>query len=104
MTTFDERELAFEKKFAHDAEMIFRAEVLRDKLVGLWAAELLGKTGAAADAYAATVVAADLEQPGSDDVVAKLAADLVGKASPDQIRAKLGEMLPQAKAQILARG
>jgi hypothetical protein len=104
MTTFDDREMAFENKFAHDAEMIFRAEVLRDKLVGLWAAGLLGKTGAAAEDYAVSVVAADLEQPGSDDVVAKLAADLAGKATPEQIRAKLGEMLPQAQAQLLAKG
>ena len=104
MTTFDKRETAFEAKFAKDAEMIFRAEVLRDKLVGLWAAGLLGKTGAAADEYAVTVIAADLEQPGSEDVVAKLVADLAGKASPEQIRAKLGEMLPQAQAQLLAKG
>lgn len=100
MTTFDDRENAFEAKFAHDAEMVFKAEVRRDKLVGLWAAGLLGKSGDAAEAYASEVVAADLEQPGSDDVVAKLAADLSGKASEAEIRAKLAEMLPQAKAQL----
>jgi hypothetical protein len=103
MTTFDERESAFEAKFAHDTDMIFKAEVLRDKLVGLWAAGLLGKTGAAADDYAASVVAADLEKPGSDDVIAKLVADLAGKATPAEIRAKLGAMLPQAKAQLVSQ-
>ncbi len=100
MTTFDDRENAFEAKFAHDAEMVFKAEMRRNKLVGLWAAGLLGKTGAAADAYAAEIVAADMEKPGSEDVVARLAADLAGKASADEIRAKLAEMLPVAKAQI----
>lgn len=100
MTTFDDRENAFEAKFAHDAAMIFRAEVRRDKLVGLWAAELLGKTGAAADAYAVEVVAADMEKPGSEDVVAKLSADLGDRVSAEVIRAKLAEMLPVAKAQI----
>ncbi len=100
MTTFDDRENAFEAKFAHDAEMVFKAEMRRNKLVGLWAAGLLGKTGAAADAYAAEIVASDMEKPGSEDVVARLAADLAGKASADEIRAKLAEMLPVAKAQI----
>ena len=98
MTTFDERDMAFENKFAHDAGMAFKAEMLRNKLIGLWAAGLLGKTGAAADEYAAAVAIADLEKPGSEDVVAKLVADLGSKASVDEIRAKLGEMLPQAKA------
>ena len=103
MTTFDERESAFEAKFAHDADMIFKAEVLRDKLVGLWAAGLLGKTGPAAEDYAASVVAADLEKPGSEDVVGKLAADLAGKAEPAEIRAKLGEKLAEAKAQLISQ-
>jgi hypothetical protein len=100
MTTFDDRENAFEAKFAHDAEMVFKAEVRRDKLAGLWAAGLLGKSGDAADAYAREVVAADMEQPGSEDVVRKLAADLTGKATADEIRAKLTELLPVAKAQL----
>lgn len=102
MTTFDDRENAFEAKYAHDAEMQFRAEARRNKLVGLWAAGLLGKSDEAALAYAAEVVSADLKEAGSEDVVAKLAADLAGKASADEIRAKLVEFLPVAKAELMA--
>ena len=69
MTTFDDRENAFESKFAHDAEMQFRAEARRNKLVGLWAAELLGKSGDDAAAYAVEVVSADFEEAGIEDVV-----------------------------------
>lgn len=102
MTTFDDRETAFEAKFAHDSEMQFRAEARRNKLVGLWAAELMGKTGEAADAYALEVVSADFEEAGDEDVVRKVVADLAGKASADVVRAKLKELLPVAKAQLLA--
>ena len=102
MTTFDDREHAFEAKFAHDADMQFRAEARRDKLVGIWAAGLLGKSGAEAEAYALTVVRADIAHAGTDDVVAKLAADLGSLAGADAIRAKMAEMLPVAKAQLLA--
>lgn len=101
MTTFDEREQAFEAKFAHDEEMQFRARARRDKLVGLWAAGLLGKTGDDAAAYARSVVAADLEEAGHEDVVRKLAADLGSRVSKDQIRAKLLEMLPQAQEEVM---
>lgn len=101
MTTFEDREHAFEAKYAHDAEMQFRAEARRNKLVGLWAAELMGKTGDAAAAYALEVVQADFEEAGIEDVVRKLAADLAGKASADEIRAKLLELLPVAKAQLM---
>lgn len=101
MTTFDDRENAFEAKFAHDAEMQFRAEARRNKLAGLWAAELLGKTGAEADAYAAEVVKSDFEEAGIEDVVHKLATDLKGKAEEALIRAKLEELLPVAKGQLL---
>ncbi|MCA0919881.1 DUF1476 domain-containing protein [Pseudooceanicola nanhaiensis] len=101
MTTFDERESAFENKFAHDAEMQFRAEARRNKLTGLWAADLLGKTGDAADAYAKEVVKADFEEPGEEDVVRKLVADLDGKADEATIRAKLVEKMAEAKAQLL---
>ncbi|NBQ49447.1 MAG: DUF1476 domain-containing protein [Marivivens sp.] len=62
MSTFDDREKAFEDKFAHDAEMQFKAEARRNKLLGLWAAELLGKSGEDANAYAAEVVKADLQE------------------------------------------
>lgn len=101
MTTFDDRENAFEAKFAHDSEMQFRAEARRNKLVGLWAAGLMGKSGEAADAYALEVVSADFEEAGDEDVVRKVVADLAGKASADDVRAKLKEMLPVAKAQLL---
>jgi hypothetical protein len=101
MTTFDDRENAFENKFAHDAEMQFRAEARRNKLVGLWAAELLGKSGDEAAAYALEVVSADFEEAGIEDVVRKLVADLGTKASADVIRAKMAEMLPMAKAQLM---
>ena len=101
MTTFDDRENAFENKFAHDAEMQFRAEARRNKLVGLWAAGLMGKSGDDATAYAMTVVEADFEEAGIEDVVRKLTADLAGKASDQEIRAKMAEMLIAAKAQLM---
>lgn len=102
MTTFDDRENAFEAKFAHDGEMQFRAEARRNKLLGLWAAGLLGKTGEDATAYALEVVSADFEESGSEDVVRKVVADLAGKASADDIRAKLDELLPVAKSQLMS--
>lgn len=101
MTTFDDRENAFESKFAHDSEMQFRAEARRNKLVGLWAAGLLGKDGDAAADYAMSVVSADFEEAGIEDVVRKVAADLAGKASADEVRAKMAELLPVAKAQLM---
>lgn len=101
MTTFDDRESAFENKFAHDAEMLFRAEARRNKLLGLWAAELLGKSGAAADAYAKEVVKADFEEAGHEDVVRKVANDLGELSSPEEIRAKMDEFLVVAKGQIV---
>ena len=101
MTTFDDRENAFESKFAHDADMQFRAEARRNKLAGLWAAELLGLSGDAAAEYAMSVVKADFEEAGNEDVVRKLSADLQGKVGDDAIRAKLVELLPVAKAQLM---
>jgi hypothetical protein len=101
MPTFDDRERAFESKFAHDADMQFRAEARRNKLLGLWAADLLGKTGEDAAAYAMSVVQADFEEAGSEDVVRKVAADLAGHVSADDIRAKLADLLVQAKAQLM---
>lgn len=102
MTTFDDRERAFETKFAHDSEMLFRAEVRRNKLVGLWAAELLGKTGDEAAAYVQQVVQSDLHEPGIEDVVRKVAADLGDRSSPEAVRAKMVELLPVAKAQLMS--
>ncbi|QEW21087.1 hypothetical protein LA6_003290 [Marinibacterium anthonyi] len=101
MSTFDDRERAFENKFAHDEEMLFKATARRNKLAGLWAADLMGLSGDDAQAYAKTVVIADFEEAGHEDVVRKLAADLGDKSDPDTIRAKLIELLPVAKAQIV---
>lgn len=101
MTSFDDRETAFESKFAHDADMQFRAEARRNKLAGLWAAGLLGKTGDDAQAYAMEVVSADFEEAGIEDVVRKLAGDLAGKASDDEIRAELTKLLAVAKTQLM---
>ncbi|MEL7025862.1 MAG: DUF1476 domain-containing protein [Pseudomonadota bacterium] len=101
MATFDERENAFENKFAHDAEMQFKAEARRNKLLGLWAAELLGKSGDDAEAYAKEVIKADFEEAGYEDVVRKVAGDLGDKSSADEVRAKIEELMPVAKGQLL---
>ena len=102
MAGFDDRENAFENKFAHDAEMQFKAEARGNKLVGLWAAGLMGKEGDEAEAYAKEVVKADFEEAGTEDVYRKLAGDLGGKADEATIRAKMAECLVTAKAQIMA--
>lgn len=102
MTTFDDRENAFENKYALDAEMLFRAEARRNKLVGLWAAGLLGKTDDDAAAYAMEVVSADFEEAGIEDVVRKVAADLGAKSSADAVRAKMIELLTLAKKQLMS--
>lgn len=101
MSTFDERESAFENKFAHDAEMQFKAEARRNKLLGLWAAELLDKTGSDAEAYAREVIKADFEEAGDEDVFRKVSKDLEGKANEAEIRAKMRELMARAKGQIL---
>lgn len=101
MTTFDDREKAFENRFAHDEEMAFRAEARRNKLLGLWAAELMGRTGEEAEAYAREVIHADFEEAGHEDVVRKVAGDLGQKSSPEAIRAKMEELLVVAKGQLL---
>ncbi|WP_305970270.1 MULTISPECIES: DUF1476 domain-containing protein [unclassified Mameliella] len=101
MTTFDDRENAFENKYAHDEEMKFKAEARANKLLGLWAAELLGKTGPDADAYAVEVIKADFEEAGHEDVVRKVAADLGDKATADEIRNKRAALLVMAKDQVM---
>ena len=101
MTTFDDRENAFENKFAHDAEMQFRAEARRNKLLGLWAAELMGKTGDDADAYGKEVVKADFEEAGDEDVYRKVAGDLGELATETEIRSKMVELMAVAKAQLM---
>ncbi|MBE1293150.1 MAG: DUF1476 domain-containing protein [Shimia sp.] len=100
MSTFDDREAAFEAKFAHDEEMKFKAEARANKKLGLWAAELLGKSGADAEAYAKTVIAADFEEAGHDDVIRKVVGDLGDKADEQTIRAKRREALAEAKEEM----
>ena len=100
MTTFDDRERAQEAKFAHDAELNFKAEARRNRLLGEWAAGLLGKTGDEARTYALTVVTSDFEEPGEDDVFRKLSEDLAGRADEATIRAKMVELREEARRQI----
>jgi len=105
MTTFDKREEGFEKKFAHDEELKFKASARRNKLLGLWAAEKLGLTGAAADAYSKEVIAADFEEAGDEDVFRKLRKDFDAKGvseSDHQIRRTMQELMEKAVAQIKA--
>ncbi|MFY0661057.1 MAG: DUF1476 domain-containing protein [Shimia sp.] len=100
MNAFDDREAAFEAKFAHDEEMKFKAEARANKKLGLWAAELLGKSGAKAEDYAKTVIAADFEEAGHDDVIRKVVGDLGDKADEQTIRAKRREALAAAKEEL----
>jgi hypothetical protein len=101
MTTFDDRENAFENKFAHDEELKFKAEARRNKLLGLWAAGLMGRSGDAAAAYAKEVVAADFEEAGDEDVYRKVADDLGDLASETTIRTRMVELMVEAKRQIM---
>jgi hypothetical protein len=102
MTTFDDRENAFEAKFAHDAEMQFRAEARRNKLLGLWAADLMGKSGDAAAAYAVEVVKSDFQEAGDEDVYRKVSGDLGALADETTIRTKMAELMIEAKRQIMS--
>jgi hypothetical protein len=107
MTTFDKREEGFEKKFAHDEELQFKANARRNKLLGLWAAEKLGLTGTQADAYAKEVVMADFEEAGDQDVFRKIRKDLDAKkvaASDLDIRRAMDELMAEAVAQIKKSG
>lgn len=101
MSTFDDRQQAFEAKFAHDAEMQFKAEARRNKLLGLWAAELMGKSGDEAAAYAIVVIKSDFEEAGDEDVFRKLAGDLGDLADAATIRAKMAALMAEAKAQLM---
>lgn len=104
MTTFDEREKAFEGKFEHEAELQFKARARRNKFLGLWAAGLMGKTGAAAETYARDLVMADIEKPGNHDVVDTLAHDLAqaGKPTAEHTIRRQGErFLAEAMKQLM---
>jgi hypothetical protein len=107
MTTFDKREEGFEKKFAHDEELRFKANARRNKLFGLWAAEKLGLSGGDADKYAKDVVMADFEEAGDDDVFRKVRKDLDAKGvaqTDQQLRAAMDELMNKAIADIKASG
>ena len=105
MSNFDKRGDGFEKKFAHDEELRFKAGARRAKLVGLWAAEKLGKSGADAEAYAKSVVSADFEEAGDDDVLRKIRKDFEAAGvtqSDHQIRRTMDELMQTAIEQIKA--
>ncbi len=104
MTTFDDRERAFENKFAHDQEMTFRVTARRNRLIGEWAAKLMGLNEAETDAYAKGVVQADFEEAGDEDIIRKLLGDLVSAGvdiDEGRIRAALGDKLVDARRQLL---
>jgi hypothetical protein len=101
--SFRDREKAFENKFLHDAELKFKAEARRNKLLGLWVAERLGKSGDEAAAYAKEVVAADFEEAGDADVVRKVLADIANagqQMGEDELRVKMADLMDEAIAQV----
>ena len=107
MTTFDKREEGFEKQFAHDEELKFKATARRNKLIGLWAAEKLGLAGAEAEAYAKALVVADLESTGDHDVFGKIRQDFDAKGvslSDHQIRRTMDELTARAVSEVKASG
>ena len=101
MSSMKDRENAFENKYAHDAEMQFKAEARRNKLLGLWAADLMGKSGEDAQAYAKEVIKSDFEEAGDEDVFRKVKGDLGDKVSDADLRAKMAELMIAAKAQLV---
>ena len=107
MTTFDERERSYEKKFAMDQELMFKAEARRNKLLGQWAAAKLGLTGTAVDDYVKAVRKADLAQKGDEDVFQKVKGDFAAKGVgvPDaEVRKAISDFLAAAVSQIEAEG
>jgi hypothetical protein len=101
MTIFDDRERAYEAKFALDANLRFKAEWLRNRLLGDWAAGILGKTGEDARIYSETVVTSDYSEPGEEDVFRKVAGDLEGRVDPASVRAKMAELKAIALKQVV---
>jgi hypothetical protein len=107
MAGFEDREKGFERKFAHDEELKFKATARRNRLLGLWAAEQLGIAGDDAQAYAREVIKADLEEPGEEDVVRKIRRDFDAKGvaqSDHQIRHKMADLLAEAVIQLETEG
>src|SRR3546814_6919381 len=104
MTTFDDRERGFETKFAHDLEMMFRITARRNRLLGAWAAKLMGLTAEEADAYGMAVVQGDFEEAGDEDVIRKLLGDLTSagvEIDEARSRAELGEQMSEARGQLM---
>lgn len=105
MTTFDKREEGFERKFALDEELKFKAEARRNRLLGQWVAEKLGISGDDATAYAKEVVAADFEKAGHGTVLRKVIGDITAKGialTEDEVRVKMDELMAVAIAQVKA--
>ena len=103
MTTFDDREKAFEAKYALDQEQEFKAIARRNRMLGLWAAEKMGLSSESADQYAAAVVRADFEQPGDEDVFRKVAGDFKGSGivvSEGELRSKMDELASVARDEV----
>lgn len=103
MSSFNDREKGFENKFKHDQESAFKVNARRNKLLGLWVARELGLSGDAAEAYAKSVVVADMEKPGDDDVLQKVLADVKAKNLPiteHRIRAEMDALMAEARKQL----
>jgi hypothetical protein len=104
MTTFDDRETAFENMFAHDEEMAFRVTARRNKLLGLWAAQKMGLTAEEADAYGKAVVQADFEEAGDEDVVRKVMGDLTAagiETNDEEVRSAMADVTVEARRQLM---
>jgi hypothetical protein len=104
MSTFDEREKAFERKYEHDQELQFKTQSRRNKLLGLWAAGLMGKTGDEAESYAREIVVADFEKPGHHDVIERLVRDLAAAGKPTEAHTILKQserLLTEARRQVM---
>jgi len=107
MTSFDDREKSFEQKYKHDQDLQFKVNARRNKLLGLWAAEKMGLSGAEAEAYAKQVVQADFERPGDSDVIEKVTKDLEARSvavSAVELRHVMDRLLTVAKEQIQKQG
>jgi len=102
MSVFEERERAFENKFVHDADLAFRAQARSNKMLGLWAAELLGKQGEIAQAYADAMVVEDIQTSNQEAVVSRVRNDLRGKATSGQIMSKIAELRLIAHEQLMS--
>ena len=101
MSLLDDRKNAFENKFAHDTELQFKVESRRNKLIALWAADLLEKNSDEAENYVIEVIKSDFEEAGDEDVFRKVSGDLGDKATEDEIKTKMSELLAVAKSQVM---